>query len=514
MLRVLSRERLREFDKLATAECGVPSIVLMENAGRGAADVVEAELAVAPGRVVVIAGRGNNGGDGYVVARHLLLRGVEVEVFALAPEPSLTGDALINRHAFSRSGGVVVDVASAESSAFDLELDGADVVVDAIFGTGLSRPLDDRERAVIAHINAAHARRVALDLPSGLDADTGVVHDEAVRADVTVTFAAHKMGLLTPNGVVHRGRLELADIGVPQAALSALGEDAWLVEEADVRAALKRRTAAAHKVSSGRVLVLAGSAGKIGAALLVAHGAARTGAGLVTLAGLPEVAERFDARVLEAMSARLDPAALESSLDALLGGVDAVAIGPGLGFSAEAARIIERVVLDHPGPVVVDADAISHFKGAASGLAEARGQRVLTPHAGELSRLLGITSREVESDRLGSLRHAVELTRACVLLKGPHTAVAAPGKLPVFGPEGAPVLATGGSGDVLTGMIAALACELEPFVAAYAGVFLHAFAGMRRAASGVDRGLLAHEIADGVPDVIADLSAGSPLLPV
>lgn len=518
MLRVLSREKLREFDRLATATCGVPSIVLMENAGRGAADLIEQRCLGVRGerepRVVVICGAGNNAGDGYVVARQLLLRGTAVEVVSLRAEKGLAGDALTNRQAFQRSGGAVVDVTSADAPELQAALARATVLVDAIFGIGLTRPLAELERGVIRRMNAAPARRVALDLPSGIDADTGVVYGDAVRAELTVTFGTYKLGLLTPSGVVHRGQLELKDIGVPAAALGALTADALLVEAADVRSVLAPRTAAAHKVSSGRVLVLAGSAGKIGAALLVARGAARSGAGLVTLAGLPEVARHFDSRVLEAMSARLEPTALEQSLSPLLEAADAVAIGPGLGFSDEARQIVECVVLNHAGRVVVDADAISHFKGRPEKLAEAKGELVLTPHVGELARLLGTSSAEVEAARLPSLLRAVELTRACILLKGPHTTIAAPERVPLVAPVGSPRLATGGSGDVLTGMIAAFACELSPLVAAMVGAFVHARVGERAAPIAADRGLLAHEIADGVPAQLADLSAGSALLPV
>jgi NAD(P)H-hydrate epimerase len=256
------------------------------------------------------------------------------------------------------------------------------------------------------------------------------------------------------------------------------------------------------------VLVLAGSPGKVGAALLVAHGALRGGAGLVTLAAVPEVTDALDRRVLEAMTARLDPSKLEASLDALLEKTDAVAIGPGLGFDETARRLVRHVVLGAAKPIVVDADAITHFKDSASELAGAAGSLILTPHSGEMSRILGNTASEVDADRFGSVQRAAELTRATVLLKGPHTLVAAPGRAPIVGSAGSPVLATGGAGDSLTGIIAALACRLEGPMAAYSGAFLHARAGELWAARvGSDRGLLAHEISDALPQALAELSA-------
>jgi NAD(P)H-hydrate epimerase len=515
---------MREFDRLATAESGIPSVVLMENAGRGAADIIAEEVSlsrrtrsqrVQSPRIAIVCGAGNNAGDGYVVARRLALLGADVQVFALSPAARLQGDALTNYHAFVGSGGNVRVIELETLPLLEQGLAEAELSVDAVFGTGLHREIVGLEREAILRINEAPARRVALDLPSGLDADTGIVHGVAVRAELTITFAAPKLGLLTPNGLVQRGKLRVADIGVAVSSLPAAGQSAELAEARDVQALLGRRAFDTHKSSAGRVLVLAGSAGKIGAALLVSHGALRAGAGLVTLAALPEVAAAMDQRVLEVMTARLDPQALEASLAALLASTHAVAIGPGLGFDDVAKRVVERAVLEHEGKVVVDADAISHFAGKPEVLARARGQLVLTPHPAELARLLGGSAAEIEADRFGALERAVKITGATVLLKGPHTLVGGPGKLPVVGRAGSPASATGGTGDVLCGVIAALCCRLEPFEAAYSGAFIHALAAEQWSSrTGADRGLLAHELADGLPGALAELSAEPGLLPV
>lgn len=519
MLRVLSRAQMREFDRLATALLGIPSVVLMENAGRGAAEVVAEELGITSAgrrpRVLVVAGTGNNAGDGYVLARRLLLLGARVDVYALHNPDRLRGDALVNQCAYVAGGGSLHVLSDEELPTFESAMTQVDVVIDALFGTGLDRPIEGFEREVILRMNAAACPRIALDLPSGLDADTGAALGVAVRAELTITFAAYKPGLLTPQGLQYSGRVRIVDIGVPPSALLGAGESASLLEPFDARAAIGSRAASAHKVASGRVLVLAGSPGKLGAALLVGHGALRAGAGLVTLAGHPELVDALDLRVLEAMTARISPEDFESSLDALLTTAGVVAIGPGIGFDEFALKLVERVVLHHTGPVVVDADAISHFRGQPERLASAAGPRILTPHTGELARLLGATSAEIEADRFRNLNQAVELTRATVLMKGPHTLIATPGRLPVVSSLGSPALATGGAGDVLSGVIAALACQLEPFPAAYVGAYLHARAGeswSRRA--GADRGLLAHEIADLIPVTLAELSGGSSKLPV
>jgi NAD(P)H-hydrate epimerase len=507
---VLSRAQVRTFDRLATERANVPSLLLMENAGRGAADRIVSEFpsgALGSLRVVVVAGGGNNGGDGFVVARRLLVLGISVEVFCLHEEAELRADALSNYRALVGAGGSVRSLAAGQLTLLDVALGGADVVVDALLGTGLSRPVTGLESDLILRINRARGLRVSLDIPSGLDADTGEVLGVAVRASHTITFAAHKPGFFSSAGLLHSGRIHVADIGIPLSSLPDVGTMANRVEPADVARALPLRPLDVNKVSAGRVLVLAGSPGKIGAALLVARGALRAGAGLVTLAGLPETRSAFDASVLEAMSAELDPARIEESLEPLLSNANAVVIGPGFGFSDFAQSIVERVVLGHSGVVVVDADAISHFRGAAARLATTKGQLMLTPHAGELARLLSITSAEVEADRFSALRRAVDATQAIVLLKGPHSLVGAPSRLPVIVSEGSKVLATGGTGDVLSGIVAALACQTDAFEAAYSGAFLHGRAARSwQGEFGADAGLLAHEVADRIPRARAELA--------
>lgn len=505
MIPLLTRTEARELDRRATEEGGVPSLALMENAGLGASELILADFPKAA-HVVIVCGTGNNGGDGFVVARRLLAKGLEVTTLLVGDPARVRGDARTTLDALSAAPGTYAQLTADSLAPLDDALADADVIVDALFGTGLDREVSGLPCTVIERMNAARGARVALDLPSGLDADTGVPLGIAVRADLTLTFAQPKRGLATPLGVAHAGRIEVVAIGVPEGLVERVGYRAARLEAEDVAKSLSPRNALSHKGSSGRVLVLAGSPGKIGASLLVAHGALRAGAGLVTIAAEPAVSDVLDQRVLEAMTARFEPEALEASLAPLLEQAHVVVIGPGLGVDSSAKRLVEHVLLNWSGSIVVDADAITVFRGRAQELARAQGKLLLTPHPGEMGRLLGSTTAAVESDRFGAVERAVELTRATVLLKGARTLIGAPGQRVAVNPTGNPLLAAGGMGDVLAGVLGALAVDSDSFSAACAGAFLHGLAADRVADSrGLDRGVLAHEIADQVPAALASL---------
>ena len=516
---VLSRKQIQAFDRQASEGCSVPSLLLMENAGRGAAEIIVQWLAahrpagIREGRVRILCGPGNNGGDGFVVARRLLALGASPCVLLAARRDRLRGDALVNAEAWSGLGGRTVELSEdSVREVLDVELDGADVVVDALLGTGLERPVTGLFATVVDLVNRRGVPIVALDIPSGLDADRGTILGVAVRASLTVTFAHLKLGLLSPTAVDHTGEVRVVDIGVPPALVQSVGSSAWLVECADVAGWLPTRPRSAHKGIAGRVLAVAGSPGKIGAALLVGRGALRAGAGLVTLASFPEAAQVLEHRVLEEMTARLDPAAVEVSLGRLLVNTGAVAIGPGVGLDPRARAMVDHLVLQHRGPVVVDADALTHFAGRLEQLRGAAGPRLLTPHAGEMGRLLGCTAAEVEADRFAAATRCAEQARATVLLKGPATIVADVGAPPLVSRAGTAALATGGAGDVLTGICLALACHLPLRLAAIVGAHIHGLAAERWAIRGGDRGLLAREVADSLPEVLAGLTADHQLL--
>ncbi len=506
---VLSRAQMRDFDAHAIQACRVPSLVLMENAGRGATDVIERHAlgGSASGRyVVVVCGAGNNGGDGYVIARHLRGRGARVDVFSAVEPSKLRGDAKANHDAFVGVGGSVAVVAGGSRGELDRSLAEADVVVDALFGTGLDRPIVGELAAVVLAMNGARGKRIAIDLPSGLDADTGVALGTCVRADVTVTFAHAKLGLLTPHGASVSGVLHVVDIGVPGDLGPASAPAAELLEARDVSRLLEPRGRDVHKYDAGSVAVFAGASGKVGAALLVARAALRSGAGLATICSWEDSVDALRARVTEEMVAPLARGAgMTASLDAVLERKRAVVAGPGFGTDADASAAVRALVTRWKGPAVYDADALTIFAGAPEAFAEAATTAVLTPHAGEAARLLGTTSSGVESDRFASARALAARARAVVVLKGAHTLVADPSGRVVVNPSTCAALATAGSGDTLAGILGAMLCALPAFDAACAAVFVHARAAEVWSHAHGDRGLLASEIADGVPDVLAAL---------
>ncbi|MBL8715298.1 MAG: NAD(P)H-hydrate dehydratase [Myxococcales bacterium] len=507
MIPVLSRDQMRAFDRYAIETCHVPGVVLMENAGRGAADVAGRILGarLPSARVVVVCGAGNNGGDGFVVARHLWSRGAVVQVFLAGAPERVLGDARVNHDAYLDLGGEVTLLVPNELAELEAALGLADLVIDALFGTGLDRPVPPEMAALIDAINRAPGHRLSLDLPSGLHADSGAPLGACIEAHDTVCFGHLKVGLLTPQGARHAGRIHVCDLGVPSTILGRVGHVAEVIERKAVAELFVPREADAHKFSVGAVLVCAGSAGKSGAALLSARGAFRAGAGLVSIATWPEALAAVDARMPEVMAQGLDRASPRALIDLLLPNRRAVVVGPGFGLDAPAREVVEHLLATFEGPMVLDADGLTLFRGQPEKLAAARGPLVLTPHAGEMGRLLGLTSDEVEADRFGAVRKLVAATRATVLLKGARTIVASPEGRVAVNTTGNPVLATAGSGDVLAGMIGAFLCAMAPFDATVAGVHVHGLAGdVLRGRTG-DRGIFASEIADEIPRVLEAL---------
>lgn len=489
MIPLLSRAEVRAIDKHAIERLGVPGVVLMENAGAQAAALLRVHFPGSLGKVVVLGGVGQNGGDGWVVARHLLCAGSAARCILVGERERVRGDAAINLAALEALGCSVECALS--RSALEVALGEATLVVDALFGTGLDRALAGPYLELVELINRVRVPVVALDLPSGIDADTGQVLGAAVRAALTVTFAAHKPGLHQHPGVDHAGQVTCVGIGVPVQRFSAQG----LIDASDVALLVPRRAADSHKGSNGHVLAIAGSAGKTGAAALAASSALRAGAGLVTVASDAETRRALDHKVLEVMTAELsadDP--LGSALQ-LARGKAAVLVGPGLGTDEPAQQLARGLAQQLPQPCVLDADALTAVADDVSGLKRAAGPRVLTPHPGEAARLLGVGTVELQNDRLSSARALAALSGQVVVLKGARTIVASPlGELRIC-TRGTAALGTAGTGDVLAGAISALcAAGLWPFSAAVCAVELHARAG-ELAAQGSDRGLLAGELA-------------------
>ncbi len=505
MIPLLSRSSVRAFDA-RSIEVGVPGIVLMENAGRGAAEAIARRAPARSARVVLACGTGNNGGDGFVVARQLVIMGYEPRVFLIGALERVTGDARIAFDAYQAIGRAVelvptdVDLAEVKES-----FARADVVVDALFGTGLDRALTGLAAEVAEAVGSAPSLRVALDVPSGIDADTGAPLGPAVVADLTLTFAFAKVGLFTPRGRAHAGEVEIVPIGVPAELPPSIAPSAELVELADVRAWLAPRGADAHKYSAGHVAVVAGAFGKLGASLLAAHAALRGGAGAATIVTWADAARELSSRVLELMVAPIGDD-VAASLDAALHAKKAAVLGPGFGTDARARAAAEYVLSTYLGPLVLDADGLTLFAGRPEAIAAGvQTARVLTPHAGEAARLLGGSAADVEADRLGAARRLAVATQSIVILKGAHSVIVDADGAALVGPRGSGALATAGSGDVLAGVLGALLCAVPPREAAAAAVTLHAEAGRRLESTRGDRGVLASEIADAVPTIVGEL---------
>ncbi|MBX3024413.1 NAD(P)H-hydrate dehydratase [bacterium] len=515
-MRLVTAEEMRTLDRL-TIEGGTPGNVLMERAGQGA---TAAFLQCVPrlrrrgARVLIVAGKGNNGGDGFVIARLLKKRGARVQVALLGRAAEVGGDALRNLRAYRRLRGVLVEITDDAGLARLSAMAGeVDAVVDAIFGTGLRDAVRGLPASAIEIVNTCGAPVLAVDIPSGLDADRGRPLGVAVQAEVTATFGFAKAGQVQHPGVRHCGALAVVDIGLAAAALAAVPARAALLEAADAARLAPRRDPEVHKGDCGHVLIIAGSFGHTGAAQLAARGAGRVGAGLVTLVGPRSLYPVYAAGVLEAMTETLpdDDGRIRfdaARLAALVGGKSAVVIGPGIGTHHGAAATV-RWLLEETGlPIVLDADALTILGRDPAPLRAAGGRAVLTPHPGEMSRLNGGDTASVQADRIGQARRFATAHGCTLVLKGARTVIAEPGGFAWINPTGNPGMASGGMGDVLAGAIGGLLAQrLPPAEAACLGVYLHGLAADRAAADG-EVGLLAGDVVEGLRPAMAALLAG------
>jgi len=518
MALLLTTGQMRAVDSAVIDGLGLPGLVLMENAGRGVADIVEREHPDIAGLDVrVVCGAGQNGGDGFVVARHLLRRGAKVRVFLALPAEKIAGDAAVFAKVFRTLAPDGVRDLSSESDAgaWQAQLGGAAVIVDAIFGTGLRAQVAGAPAAAIAGMNATNALRVAVDVPSGLDADTGAVHGCAVSAHVTATMGCRKVGLVL-DADAPVGRVEVVDLGVAaESVLAAAREQGslchWLEREA-ISAVLPVRGPTGHKGTAGHLLVIAGSVGKTGAALLSARGALRAGAGLVTVATTAAAQSALDAKVVSEMTCAYgqgngaDEASF-ADLVAQAARMRAAVIGPGIPTGEGMSALIHRLVDELSLPLVVDADALNLLgTGAATSVARATAARILTPHPGEMARLCGCTTSDVQNDRLGLARRLASESGAVVVLKGARTIVACADGTAFVNPTANAALGTAGSGDVLTGVIGAfLAQGLGAKDAACAGVFVHGASAEIATRTVGSRSLVSTDLPDAIARACEEL---------
>lgn len=481
---------------------GITVDQLMESAGHAVARAAAAAVGGTYGRrAVVVCGKGNNGGDGLVAARYLNRWGIAATVILLPDASSLRDPSATMLRRFDEMGGRVRPMTS-----LSRELGRADVAIDAIFGTGFRGQPEDAPAEAIAALNASGVPVVAVDIPSGVDGETGAVTGDAVFATMTVTFGAPKPGLLFHPSAARAGIVEVVDIGFPPDLVQS---DLWLVDQEDIADAWPHRDPAGHKRRSGVVLVIAGSRRMTGAVRLVAEGAYRAGAGLVTVAvpeGILPVAQRLVTEGTFLPLPETDGGTVAAAAFDVIGpqldAFDAVAIGPGMTAEKETASFVQQVVGNAPVPVVVDADALNAFAGHAEDLAGRQSDLVLTPHDGEFVRLAGGTVRELGDDRLGRLRKLSAEVRATVLLKGRPALVASPSGEVRLNPTGGPSLSTGGTGDVLTGIVGSLLARgLSSFDAATAGAFVHGVAG-DLAGLELGEGATAVDVLHRVPDAV------------
>lgn len=520
MIRVATASEMQAMDRRAAAEFGIPSLLLMENAG---SETVREILAAFPGigglRVLVLCGRGNNGGDGFVIARRLLGRGISVRTVLLAPREVVQGDARINLEILEKLGAPPVEMPDSSHLPGLREcLFWADVVVDAIMGTGARGPARDVLAEAIDAVNRSGRPVVSVDIPSGLGADQAEAAGPAVRATLTVTFAAPKRSLLLFPAAAHAGRVRVVDIGIPRALWTGEEIGVGLLQAADVQGAFPVREPAAHKGSYGHVLVIAGSVGKTGAAALAALGAQRIGAGLVTLAVPASLNDILEVKLTEAMTAPVPEteartmalAALEPLLR-LAEGKDAVAIGPGLGTHPATQALVRELVTRLRMPVVVDADGLNALAGAAQCLRDAAGPLVLTPHPGECARLLGVSVAALLAERIPVVQKTSADWHLNLVLKMARTLVGDPTGGVAIVPTGNPGMATGGTGDVLTGVIAGLIAQgVAAPLAARAGAYVHGLAGDLAAGRLGPEAMLAGDLLDALPEAIGRVKTGDP----
>lgn len=516
-MRVLNTQQMREADRRTIDDVGIPAIVLMENAGRQAVAAMEAAFDdLLASHVGVLCGRGNNGGDGFVIARTLIQRGVETSVFLLGSVADVRGDARTNLEVLGRIGLTVVEITNAQEWELHFsEISECELIVDAILGTGFHGQLSGMLETVVADVNGLGVPVVAIDLPTGLSADSHEVEGEAIEASMTVTLAAPKISLVLPPADTHCGDLVIADIGIPLPILDEVeGPYIEILTRKRMREIVPARTADSHKGDFGRVLIIAGSFGKTGAAHLAATGALRSGAGLVTIATprscVPIVAamgaEYMTEPLEETAGGAIDYAAVERVLEMK---ADIIAIGPGLGQDPSTAAFVQAVVERAGVPLVLDADALNAFSGDVERLMGRDGvDMIITPHPGEMARLLNTSIEAIQHDRLHYASEFAAAHRVHVVLKGHRTIIAGPDNRTFINLTGNAGMATGGTGDLLTGMIAAWFAQLlDAEAASKLAVYLHGTAGDLAEADEGEVALTAGHIAERLGDAVLELTA-------
>jgi len=514
---LLTAEEMQSLDAHAIKDIGIPGPVLMETAGRGVFNRMMFHFSekIEEGTAAIVCGKGNNGGDGFVIARCLLNKGFRPTVLLLGAKNDVKGDAAVHLNAYVNSGGKIVEVSAGATEEAKSEIKRACVIVDAILGTGLKDDARGLAAEAIGWINSSRkpgARVVSVDIPSGASSDTGRICGAAVRADLTVTFAYKKRGHRLHPAAELAGRIDVTDIGIPPSALELINPGLLELEEADFKD-LPSRPSDSHKKTFGHVYVLGGSQGMAGAPGLAALAALRSGAGLATVAW--PLGPAAEARLpLEIMTARLgasgstkcegvwDENLLETASSAVEK-ADAIAIGPGMGVSQGAAAFLKGFLEMEGAPVVIDADALNLIAKHEDVWTGNKRTAIMTPHPGEAARLLKTTTAEIQKDRVYAAESLARRFGCSIILKGAGTLIASPGEATALVPLGNPGMATAGTGDVLTGVLAAfMARGMSVLAASRLAAYTHAMAGDFAADDKGMDGLTASDVIDALPEAV------------
>ncbi len=515
MIPIVTAAQMRTLDHRTITEAHVPSLTLMERAGAGIVTHVEERYGPLDGKsITIVCGKGNNGGDGFVAGRLLKRKNARVHIFLLASPTDLSRDAKHVYQRFQRTAGRSAVTRATDAEQLRQRFATSDVLIDAIVGTGLSAPITGLYLDAVLAINAAARPTVAVDLPSGLHADTGSVLGAAVEAELTLTFGLPKAGLYTGAGIDHSGTVRVVDIGIPAGFVGAIGSDLLLLTGAAAHRTLPTRRTSSHKGTYGHVGVIAGSVGKTGAAALAALAALRVGTGLVTVAVPSSVNDVLEAKLLEAMTLPMPETKSRTfargGLERLLAFAmarDAVVVGPGLTTHPETVDLVQEFVKRIDKPCVLDADALNALAGKASLLTECKRPPIITPHPGEMARLEPeATTQSVNQDRLGTATRFARERGVYVILKGARTVIARPDGVAAICPSGNPGMATAGTGDILTGMVGGLLAQgLSPWDAACTATYFHGLAGDLAANLYGQAGMIARDLIRQIPHALTPI---------
>ncbi len=500
-------EQMREIDKRTSTEIGIPTIVLMENAAREVTRVCLIELeGINQPKVLIFAGKGNNGGDGFAVARMLNDNKIGCKIVFLSDADRLTGDARINYDIALKCGiSIITDL---ESAVIETEM--ADIVVDAIFGTGISRPIEGIYADAIDMINTHSRKIISIDIPSGVNSDDGKIMGTAVNADITVTFALPKVGMLLYPGASRCGKIQIVNISIQSSTIEEMNIKTEFLTDSDILNIIPIRKKRSNKGTYGRLFVVAGSKDMTGAVALCCKGAFRAGAGLVYActvgSGIHVVQQLVPEAVVMPLSeyeGKVRYECYEEDIEDRIHAASAIAVGPGLGMGKEVSRFVKKLITEADTPVIIDADGLNAIADDPSILLSLKHIPVITPHPGEMSRLTGLTVREILNDTVGIARDFAMKYNTVVVLKDARSIIASPDGRVIINVTGNPSMATGGSGDVLTGVISSFIAQgIDAFDAAAAGAYIHGLSGDISMETLGTYGVMAGDIAQNIASAI------------